>query len=1143
MTTWNQLPPVVTEGDPNHTAHHNLLRNAAEQLQAEVDAIAAGGGGGGGTGDVTQAELDAAVAPKADKTYVDAQDAALSTDIDGNTAAIGILQTNLNTKASATYVDAQDSALDTRIDALEAGGGGDASAVDWINVKASGLVKGDGTTDDTAAIQGVLDAAGVGATIYFPKGIYRVSAPLVPLRQQRLIGCHSPKYDPAEYPTTECAIRATSGFTGTGLFNYSSAPGVTIESLCLLGKGQTVSGGLNGIDMGVSTSGEKQWWIKSCSFSAFNGAAITGSMWVGDIRDCHIGRCGYGIKTNGAEGWTDVRIIGTQIYFCTNGGIEFDSTKRTGLVTIIGSRVERSGGTYGNPAVPLNTNAFGIRLGNVNNIELIGVSTDACSGPGLWIGTDVTDSSKIVYSVIVTGSEFLRDGGGDQTAGAALPGVRLRGASHVQFVGNTIGYGAHNDSNPGQVSPKFGLELEKATQCQIGYSRVETAVFADSLNIIGTQNYGTAINLQPHGLFSFPVANEAAQPAKPLTGSSYYSTTDQKPRWWTGSKWVDALNGDGTYAPTLKPGLDLEGPDTLYKSLRYKVGDLVRWVLSLRGSTGSSNFTLDRHDPAGAYVDTPLTVRASDGRIDTNPQYVTAKSPDKIAMEIRPAASPTVSWFKVADSAGVSALEVRYDGEVLVNGAPIAGGGGASPATVYTSDTEPTGGTYQVSDLWVSDPGGGAAPVLRGMWTGTDWGEPSAYPVDVTYTTDPGRPESVVRNDYVAAPENRDTYQVWSNGELTWWVNEWGGQRIRVAENSSWDAALRLIGASNQSGDYLEVQDSTRQVLLMRIKANGGIVAPNVQDPFVIAYGSDPIPTGAQKPCLVGRIGGTTTRYDLFDGPANGTPASGANGWDSVVGEPPVYSSIAAYSGHANGLVSNLNGDLSSYVVKKFPNGGYLNAGYARMRVRLPSYGDRNARVFSTEATTGGHRHPIRINTAGKVEITSYDGTTVLATSTTTLALSTWYDLGIKWDRGTTTANGSCEVRIYTAVGSDTPAETVTVAAGNFYGSGGDVWALRWGLQASNAGTNILHIGMIAWSPDEWPTSTPPEGTASLFLHDGTVEIPIGGGGGDVTKAYVDAADAALQASAESRWKRWTGSQAAYDAISPKDTDTLYVVV
>ncbi len=456
----------------------------------------------------------------------------------------------------------------------------------------------------------------------------------------------------------------------------------------------------------------------------------------------------------------------------------------------------------------------------------------------------------------------------------------------------------------------------------------------------------------------------------------------------------------------------------------------------------------------------------------------------------------TIQWQITPDNGTMTAATSTWtsDSGALSTSISVGGSGGGAGST-FTADTF----RYDTGLSWLG-PYSTQVPVGAGVyiWDGATEvtaSQSGAFPVDLTYDADPARPEFVIRNDYIAAPGNRDTMQVWSHGEQTWWVNEWGGQRIRVAENSQWDAALRLIGATNQGGDMLEVQDSTRQNLLMRIKANGGIVAPNVRDPFVVAYGSDPIPTAAQKPCLVGRIGGTTTRYDFFDGPANGTAASGANGWDSVVGNAPVYSSTAAYSGHANGLVSSLNGGLSSYVVKKFPNGGYLNAGYARMRVRLPAYGDRNARVFSTEATTGGHRHPIRINTSGKVEITSYDGTTVLATSTTTLATNTWYDLGVKWDRGTTTANGSCEVRIYTTVGSDTAAETLTVSAGNFFGAGGDIWALRWGLQASNAGTNLLHIGMVAWSPDGWPTSTPPTGTASLFLHDGTEEIPVAGGG------------------------------------------------
>jgi hypothetical protein len=32
-TQWLPLPPVASDGDPDHTTHHNLLRAAVEQLQ------------------------------------------------------------------------------------------------------------------------------------------------------------------------------------------------------------------------------------------------------------------------------------------------------------------------------------------------------------------------------------------------------------------------------------------------------------------------------------------------------------------------------------------------------------------------------------------------------------------------------------------------------------------------------------------------------------------------------------------------------------------------------------------------------------------------------------------------------------------------------------------------------------------------------------------------------------------------------------------------------------------------------------------------------------------------------------------------------------------------------------------------------
>ena len=65
---------------------------------------------------------------------------------------------------------------------------------DWLNVKNFGA-KGDGTTDDTAALQKAFDAVQDGTVIYFPPGVYPVSSELVIIKkppfkgkEKRLLG-------------------------------------------------------------------------------------------------------------------------------------------------------------------------------------------------------------------------------------------------------------------------------------------------------------------------------------------------------------------------------------------------------------------------------------------------------------------------------------------------------------------------------------------------------------------------------------------------------------------------------------------------------------------------------------------------------------------------------------------------------------------------------------------------------------------------------------------------------------------------------------------------------------------------------------------------------------------------------------------
>ncbi len=89
-------------------------------------------------------------------------------------------------------------------------------AITAENVRDHGAA-GDGSGDDTRAIQAALDAvpAGGGA-VFFPPGDYPVSAPLAPGSQTLIFGCHSPRYHPVADPASACKVRATGSFSRRG---------------------------------------------------------------------------------------------------------------------------------------------------------------------------------------------------------------------------------------------------------------------------------------------------------------------------------------------------------------------------------------------------------------------------------------------------------------------------------------------------------------------------------------------------------------------------------------------------------------------------------------------------------------------------------------------------------------------------------------------------------------------------------------------------------------------------------------------------------------------------------------------------------------------------------------------------------------
>lgn len=94
---------------------------------------------------------------------------------------------------------------------------GDATAVaadaGWVNVKDHGA-KGDGTTDDTAAIQAALDACRPGNVTVLPAGVYRTSAPLRIGPYVTLQGSHAGGESQPGAQNPVAGLRPLPSFTG-----------------------------------------------------------------------------------------------------------------------------------------------------------------------------------------------------------------------------------------------------------------------------------------------------------------------------------------------------------------------------------------------------------------------------------------------------------------------------------------------------------------------------------------------------------------------------------------------------------------------------------------------------------------------------------------------------------------------------------------------------------------------------------------------------------------------------------------------------------------------------------------------------------------------------------------------------------------
>jgi len=121
----------------------------------------------------------------------------------------------------------------------------------FYNVKTYGA-KGDGTTDDTSAIQAAATAAGaVGGTLYFPPGTYVITDKITLSSGITVLGAS----DQFDLPSPTCMIKQTA--TNKDIFYGSDIGQVLFRNLCLQGTG---SGSGIGIDLVRSLNANNRYF-------------------------------------------------------------------------------------------------------------------------------------------------------------------------------------------------------------------------------------------------------------------------------------------------------------------------------------------------------------------------------------------------------------------------------------------------------------------------------------------------------------------------------------------------------------------------------------------------------------------------------------------------------------------------------------------------------------------------------------------------------------------------------------------------------------------------------------------------------------------------------------------------------------------
>ncbi len=374
-------------------------------------------------------------------------------------------------------------------------------AITAENVKDRGA-KGDGTADDTRAIQDALDAVPeAGGAVFFPPGEYRVSAGLVPKSQTLIFGTHTPRYHAVANPDSSCKVRATEGFEGGGLIEpEGDTQGVAIRNLALVGEAGSAPAGIRMPEL-ADVVGEQAWTLENVTIAGCE-QGIAGRVHVFSLLHCHIhSNSEWGIYAAEGNRWNDCHVTGCFVYFNRAGNLYFGGAEQSAAVEVVNCRFERAGNRFGSPRRPLSPEAPGIKLENARFLSFTNCYTDANAGNGVEILGAVSD-------IQFTACNFSRDGTGDGREPLdRYAGVKVTGEDAplraIKLANCLVGVGASDDEGRGLFGPAYGVWFEGTEDFQWLGGRVE-GVEAGYFTGAGANRRPTLVDLEA-GMLTLPL--------------------------------------------------------------------------------------------------------------------------------------------------------------------------------------------------------------------------------------------------------------------------------------------------------------------------------------------------------------------------------------------------------------------------------------------------------------------------------------------------------------------------------------------------------------------------------------------------------------------------------------------------------------